>query len=337
MYLEFYKLKANPFQLAPDPRFFFGSSVHTKVKSYMTFGISQGEGFIVVTGDVGAGKTTLVAHLLSLLDPHRFRSARILTTQLGADDMLRMVAAGFGIACPEGADKAAIIQAIDTFFLERGRAGERCLLVVDEAQNLGVAALEELRMLSNLGSEAKPPLQTLLVGQPQFRRTLARPDLEQLRQRVVASCHLAPLGEDDVRDYVLHRLHQAGWRSDPVLAEGVFPAIYRRTLGVPRRINLLCSRLLLFGVLDQRHRLGDADVDQVADELASETEDVLDHSPPAEASEAAAGSSPGSSPGEARLAAVEARLQRQEKAWRHALLALSRYLAEMTAEEGRGE
>src|ERR1700758_4323055 len=177
MYTGFYKLKGLPFQLGPDPRFFYGSSVHQKAMAYVTYGLHQGEGFIVITGDVGAGKTTLVEHLCSNLDPERYTIAKISTTQTSADDTLRMVAAGFGIKT-EGVEKANLLQRLEATLVNNYRAGRRSLLVVDEAQNLTVPALEELRMLSNFIVGNTPPLQSFLLGQPQFRPIMALPELE---------------------------------------------------------------------------------------------------------------------------------------------------------------
>ncbi|MFZ9633832.1 MAG: AAA family ATPase, partial [Alphaproteobacteria bacterium] len=192
MYETFYGLSAPPFQLSPDHRFFFESSVHRTALAHLSYGLDRGEGFIVITGEVGAGKTTLVGHLLETLDRSRFVAARVVSTQLQGDDMLRMVAAAFGLPIA-GAGKADLLGRVEAFLLANQAEGRRCLLVVDEAQNLSIPALEELRMLSNFQSGAQAPLQSFLLGQPQFRATIAAPDLEQLRQRVIASYHLGPL------------------------------------------------------------------------------------------------------------------------------------------------
>lgn len=275
MYTDFYNLQGLPFQLTPDPRFYFDSSVHKKAMAHLTYGMHQGEGFIVITGDVGAGKTTLVAHLLDTLEQSHYVAANIVTTQLEADDMLRMVASAFGIPM-EDADKATLLRRIELFLSDHQTNGRRCLLLVDEAQNLSVKALEELRMLSNFQTAGQAPLQSFLLGQPQFRRTLASVDLDQLRQRVLASYHLGPMNQQETRDYVRHRLRAVGWENDPEISESAYPVIYRHTGGVPRRINVLCSRLLLYGFLEESHRLDDEDVESVAADLTRETEQVLD-------------------------------------------------------------
>lgn len=280
MYTEFYRLNAQPFQLTPDARFYFGSSVHTKAMAHLTYGLSQGEGFIVITGDVGAGKTTLVAHLLSTLDSSQCVAANIVSSQLGADDMLRMVASAFDIP-HESTDKATLLKNIETFFLEHQKEGRRCLLMIDEAQNVPVPALEELRMLSNYQANGRATLQSFLLGQPQFRRTLASSDLDQLRQRVIASYHLGPIDNRETRDYVVHRLNAVEWNNDPEFTVDAFNEIYQHTGGVPRRINVLCSRILLFGFLEELHRIDGAMVCQVAEDLLRESELVLETPGPA--------------------------------------------------------
>ena len=186
MYTEFFEFRGRPFQLTPDTRFFFESRTHKKAISYLTYGLHQREGFVVVTGEVGAGKTTLIDYLLSKLDPSKFRVAKIVTTQVEADDLLRMIATAFEISAP-GADKSSLIAELQDEF-ERGNAANvRPLLIVDEVQNLSLSSLEELRMLSNFQAGSSPLVQTFLVGQPQFRKTMATKDLEQLMQRVIAA------------------------------------------------------------------------------------------------------------------------------------------------------
>ncbi len=216
MYTDYYKFSGLPFQLTPDARFFFASSGHSKAMAHLTYGLGQGEGFIIITGDIGAGKTTVVENLLQQLDSRKYVAATITNTQLGADDMLRMVASAFGVA-QEGVDKATLLRRLEAFLARIHQQGQRALLLVDECQNLSVPALEELRMLSNLQIGGRAPLQSFLLGQPQFRDTLARGELDQLRQRVIASYHLGPLNEAETRHYIEHRLRTVGWHADPQL------------------------------------------------------------------------------------------------------------------------
>ena len=259
MYTSFYKLTGRPFQLTPDPRFYFDSRSHKKAMAYLTYGLSQGEGFIIITGDIGAGKTTLVGHLFDELDKNQIVAANVVTTQLGADDMLRMVATAFGVR-QEGRDKATLLKKIELFLRDCHRRGKRVLLIVDEAQNLPNQALEELRMLSNFQLNDQPLVQCFLLGQPQFRAKLASdPDLEQLNQRAIATYHLEPMDAEEVSKYIAHRLRLVGWANDPSFTPDTFDLIYEYTGGVPRKVNTFCSRLLLYGFLEEIHEFN-ADV-----------------------------------------------------------------------------
>jgi general secretion pathway protein A len=254
MYAEYYKLSGKPFQLSPNPKFYFASEGHQKALAYLRYGLHQGEGFIVVTGDVGTGKTTLLGHLLDQLDNNEYLAAKLVSTQVGADDTLRLVASAFGIEST-GVDKASLLREFEHFLLDNQRRRRRVLMLVDEVQNLPIKSLEELRMLSNFQSNDIAPIQFCLLGQPQFQRILASEDLMQLRQRVIASYHLGPLGPDETRGYIEHRLRLVDWQADPVISDGAFQLIHRYTSGVPRKINTLCDRLLLFGMLEDRHRI----------------------------------------------------------------------------------
>lgn len=322
MYAEFYNLTGLPFQLTPDPRFFFGSSGHTKAMAHLTYGLHQGEGFIIITGDVGAGKTTLVDLLLSDLDKSSHVAAKIVTTQLAADDMLRMVAIGFGLY-EEGLEKAGLLRRIENFVTSTYRIKKRCLLIIDEAQNLSVPSLEELRMLANLSVGGAAPLQSFLLGQPQFRATLGSPALEQLRQRVTASYHLGPMTELETRAYIVHRLSTVGWKQDPLLSEDFFPAVFRHTGGVPRRINTICSRVLLFGFLEQQHTIGPEIVDQIASELHNELGIVASSTPALLPSSASDVPSPNLSD---RVAALERSVERHDRAIRRAIEIAAAYV-----------
>lgn len=268
MYEDFYHFSAAPFQLTPDNRFFFESRMHTRAIAHLTFGLAQGEGFVAITGEVGAGKTTLVERLWTQLNRDNFTIVRVNTTQVSGEDLFRMVMAGFGVDNARDASKAHMLLAFEDVLRRHREAGRRCLLVVDEAQNLSVAALEELRMLSNITEDGRASLQTILLGQPQFRRMLASPELDQLRQRVLASFHLGPLTQPDTRAYVEHRLSTVGWHGDnPSWDEAAFLSVHRHTGGIPRRINRLCARVLIFGALEQVERLTADMVENTADEL----------------------------------------------------------------------
>jgi general secretion pathway protein A len=267
MYIDYYGFSAKPFQLSPDPRFFFGSRAHTRALAYLRYGLSQGEGFIVITGGIGTGKTTLVKNLFQELDPNQVIAAQLVTTQLEADELLRSVVAAFGLPYEE-MGKAALLKHFEDFLRGHARQGRRVLLVVDEAQNLPPKSLEELRMLSNFQISETPLLQSFLLGQEEFRHTLQEPGMEQLRQRVIASSHLTPLSEVETRDYIEHRLRVVGWQGwQPAFAEDAHPAIYRFTQGVPRLINVFCDRLLLYGFLEELREFSSGAVEAVGQEL----------------------------------------------------------------------
>jgi general secretion pathway protein A len=259
VYEKFYHFAGIPFLLTPDTRFFFGSSGHSRAIAHLVYGLAQEEGFIVITGEVGAGKTTLVEQLWSQLDRHNYVIARIVTTQVSPDDLLRLVMANFGIGDTPGLDKATLLRRFEFMVQEQRRAGRRCLLVV-----------EELRMLSNITVDGKASLQTILLGQPQFRPVLASRDAEQLRQRVLASYHLGPLTDAETRLYIEHRLKMVKWEGDPRWDDEAFALVFRHTGGIPRRINTLCSRVLLYGALEETHVITAAMVEMTAGELSQD-------------------------------------------------------------------
>jgi general secretion pathway protein A len=269
MYSEFYKLSGKPFQLSPNPKFFYGSAGHQKALAYLQYGLHQGEGFIVITGDIGTGKTTLIGHLLSQLDSNKYVAAKLVTTQLEADDTLRMVASSFGIDT-RNTDKATLLRNLERFIVDNQRRGRRILVIVDEVQNLPLKSIEELRMLSNFQVNGLNAVQFLLTGQPQFRDILASDDLVQLRQRVVVAYHLGPLSIDETRAYIEHRLHMVGWQADPAISDAAHGRIHHFSAGVPRQINVLCDRLFLCGMLEDLHQIDERVVDAVAGEMLSE-------------------------------------------------------------------
>jgi len=269
MYETFYGLTGKPFQLNPDPAFFFGSKGHSSAYSYLKYGVFQGEGFIVITGEIGTGKTTLVRTLLAELDTRKVVAVQLVSTQLDADDLLRSVATAFGLPV-KGADKALLLASLEAFLTSLITENKRALLIVDEAQNLTPRAMEELRMLSNFQLGDRALLQSFLVGQPELRNLLREPYMRQLRQRVIASYHLGPMDRPETRAYVEHRLTRVGWKNDPEIEPEAFDAIFGTTGGVPRRINTLCNRMLLAGYLGEKHRITRADVDAVAGEIRDE-------------------------------------------------------------------
>lgn len=269
MYESFYCLTGKPFQLNPDPSFFFGSRGHKRAMAYLEYGLHQSEGFIVITGEIGAGKTTLVRNLLEKLDAQRVVAAHLVSTQLDADDILRMVAAAFGLP-NKAEEKADLLLALEMFLVSVTSRGKRALLIVDEAQNLSPRAVEELRMLSNFQLEDHALLQSFLIGQPEFRDTMQSEHMQQLRQRVIASYHLGPMDRDETQAYVEHRLRRVGWTDNPRFDPTAMTAIYDFSGGIPRRINTLCDRLMLAGFLEGKTMFKAVDVQEVMQEIKDE-------------------------------------------------------------------
>jgi general secretion pathway protein A len=270
MYEEHYGLSDRPFQLTPDARFWFESRTHKKAMAYLGYGLAQGEGFIAITGEIGAGKSTLVAHLMATIDRERLNAISISSTQVGGDDMLRLVASGLGLAVA-GAEKARLLDEVEQRLGEEARRGRRTLLIVDEAQNLPVSALEELRMLSNFTLSGRALIQIVLLGQPEFRDRIAEEEgLEQLRQRVIATHHLEPMEANEIEPYLVHRLAQAGWQGRPSFEPDAIASLHGHSGGVPRRLNQIANRLLLFGAVEGLDGFDREAVESVAADLEAE-------------------------------------------------------------------
>lgn len=269
MFESHYGFAAPPFQLSPDPSFYFASKGHGQALSYLKYGVYQREGFIVVTGEIGSGKTTLVRRLLEGLDAADVVAAQVVNTQLDTSELLHAISMAFGVpvATPS---KAQMLGTLEAYFTALAANGRRALLIIDEAQNLGLKEVEELRMLSNfqLGNQAL--LQTFLVGQPELRQMLHSSTMEQLRQRVIASCHLGPLAAPETRAYVEHRLRKVGWLDRPRIGDAAFASIHQRTGGIPRRINVLCTRALLATWLAASDEITPETVAEAATELGAE-------------------------------------------------------------------
>ena len=284
MNLDLYGFRQPPFQMTPDVRLFFPSTVHSRAYAHLLYGLSQREGFVVVTGEVGAGKTTLIERLCAEFSTKDHAIARVMTTQVGDGDLLRLVAMAFGT--PTEGGKAELLQGIVAGLL-RGVAemGRRHILIVDEAQGLPVASLEELRMLSNVTKGEHALLQVVLMGQPQLRHTLTRPDLDQLRQRVLAAYHLAALTREETHLYVRHRMTAVGWTGHPAWEETALDVVHEHSGGIPRRINRLCARVLLAGTLEHAAVLTTELVGITAEELTQDLGVICAEAPPPQSEE----------------------------------------------------
>ncbi|MCA1197376.1 AAA family ATPase [Sphingomonas sp. R647] len=280
MYDDHYGLSGRPFQLTPDPAFWYDTATHKKAMAYLGYGLSQGEGFIVITGAPGAGKTTLVGHLMETIDPERLHVIKIVTTQIEAEDLLQMVAAGLNIDATH-LTKAQMLAGIEKQLHAVARQGRRTLLIADEAQALPIESLEELRMLSNFQAGGYPLLQIFLLGQPEFRARLSDPRLDQLRQRVIAMHQLDGMGADELEPYLIHRLSCVGWRGKPRFTNDAVAAMYRWSGGIPRKVNLLAGRVLLLGAIEEITSFTGADVEAVIADLEGDLSGAMPPSAPA--------------------------------------------------------
>ena len=269
MYERFFKLTADPFRLSPDHRFCYRHSRFAKAKAYMAYAFRRAEGFVMVTGPPGTGKTTLIGDVLDYLAKENVVVANLVSTQLAADDLLRSVAFAFEVDAHER-DKSTLLENLRSRFMALRETDGRALLIVDEAQDLSERAMEELRLLTNLQEDGRPLLQIFLLGQPELRHLMRGKALEPVHQRIVAATHLEALQQEETSAYVEHRLKVVGWKGDPELTRRVYAVIYRFSEGVPRRINLICNRLFLNAFVEQRHRITIADAKVVVQELHDE-------------------------------------------------------------------
>ncbi len=268
MYDRYFNFSDRPFKLSPDPKFFFSSPQHKKALSYLHYGLSLGEGFIVVTGPIGSGKTTIARNLVSSVD-YNVKVIQLVMTHLSPGELLALVANGLGIISSH-LSKADLIKQIEQQLLLLNQQNKRALLVVDEAQNLPVETVEELRMLSNLQVEGMPLIQSFLLGQEELKSIIDLPQMEQFRQRVIASCHLKAFDTEQTEQYILHRLTQVGWNEFPRLDADIFPIVANQSMGIPRKINLIMDRILLSASLEESENVDVEMVEEAISEVYQE-------------------------------------------------------------------
>jgi general secretion pathway protein A len=265
MYEKHFQLRERPFALSPDPDYLYPSRVHQEALSYLRYGIEGHAGFVVITGEIGSGKTTMLQSLLGRLDQST-SVARIVNTLLDPRELLEAIMLDFGMD-PTGMSKPVLLHRLGGFLVQQRQAGRLTLLVVDEAQNLSLPALEEIRMLSNLETEKSKLLQIVLIGQPELRETLSQPRLEQLRQRITVSYHLPPLDADETANYINHRLKRAAAGAPMELPRDVTALIHARSRGVPRLINVIADAALLLAYGMDRRDIDAAIVREAIQEL----------------------------------------------------------------------
>jgi putative secretion ATPase (PEP-CTERM system associated) len=266
MYERFYNLRERPFSLSPDPDYLFLSRVHTEALSYLRYGIEGHAGFVVITGEIGSGKTTLLQAAMRALDS-RISLARLVNTMLDARELIEAIMLDFGLDPRPDQSKPHLLQDLAKFLVDQRTAGRLPLLIIDEAQNLCPAALEEVRMLSNLETEKSKLIQIILVGQPNLYDVLSRPQLEQLRQRITVRYHLRALDPDETSSYINHRLQRAALGAPLVFSKEVTDLIGQASHGLPRKINIIADAVLLFGYGEDKHTVDPPLVHEVIEEL----------------------------------------------------------------------
>ncbi|MGE4357827.1 MAG: ExeA family protein [Candidatus Omnitrophota bacterium] len=265
MYEEFFKWKENPFSITPDPAYLFLSRKHTEALNHLRYGIESRKGFIQITGEIGTGKTTLCRALLNSLNSS-IRSALILNPTLSENQILENILEDFGIPISRR-NRLSMIKALNQFLLNEVVQGHNCILIIDEAQNIKPSQLEHLRLLSNLETDKEKLLQIILVGQPELKEKLNAPSLKQLRQRITVRYHIQPLEPDEILPYIKHRMRIAGNEDSANFSPSALEKIYFYSQGVPRLINALCEKALLYAYTLETHDITEEVVSRAEQEL----------------------------------------------------------------------
>ncbi len=274
MYERFFGLREKPFNMTPDARYFFPSVRHTDALNHMVYAIEERRGFVVITGDIGSGKTTLSRILLQKLDPST-KTAIVRNTHLTAKELVALTLDELEIPYDPKRTKTHLIGRLNEFLIDQLQENNNVVLLIDEAQNLNVSVLEEVRMLSNLETDREKLIQIILMGQPELKPKLMLKELAQLRQRVTLHYHLSPLNDEETASYVSHRMHVAGANGTPVFDPEALQRVFEHTRGVPRLINALCDRALLTGYVNEVNQVGSDIIDEVAKELPALGEGTL--------------------------------------------------------------
>jgi putative secretion ATPase (PEP-CTERM system associated) len=287
MYEEFFHLKAKPFELVPDPEFLFLSKSHKKAMTYLEYGIRERIGFILVTGEIGSGKTTILRNLIRELDD-KVTLSKVFNTRVTSEQLIALINEDFGLAV-SGKDKIGMLRDLNDFLVAEYASHRQPILIIDEAQNLNLKLLEEVRLLSNLESDKHKLLQIVLVGQPELRKTLSRPELAQLKQRISISCHIQPLGVGETGEYIRYRLEKAGKRDAVSFCDESINIIQQFSHGIPRLINVFCDFLMLAAFVEKtrewdpellRDVVGELEAENRLWEIPTSSQEVSPASPP---------------------------------------------------------
>jgi general secretion pathway protein A len=266
MYKGFFGLKDNPFNVNPDPRFLYFTKEIEEAFSGLKYGVQNRKGFITLTGEVGTGKTTLVNRLLDWLHEERVRTAFLFNSRMNSSQLFDFILAEFGISC-QSTSKSQLLMKLNGFLLDRFRAGETTVLIVDEAQNLTYPVLEEIRLLTNLETSTEKLLQIVLSGQPELEEKLKLPQLRQLRQRIMLRCKTSALSKEQTQDYIIERLRIAGADGTPIFSPEAVAMVHKYSVGIPRVINLLCEHSLINAYVEQQRPISAKTVEDVAKEF----------------------------------------------------------------------
>jgi general secretion pathway protein A len=270
MYEAFFNLNTKPFDLLPNSEFLYLSKSHKRAITYLDYGIREHAGFVLLTGEIGSGKTTIIRNLIKK-QPDRVVLSKVFNTQVNFDQLIAMVNDDFNLPV-QGKDKIALLRDLNDFLIEQYTLGNKPTLIIDEAQNLSADILEEIRMLSNLETDNAKLLQIILVGQPELRKTLALPGLMQLRQRISINCHINPLTRLEVEEYILHRLHIAGNREAAQFSTQAIDSIYKYSRGIPRLINIICDFIMLSAFAEETKQIDDDMVRDIIGDLDFENQ-----------------------------------------------------------------
>jgi general secretion pathway protein A len=277
MYERFFNLKRKPFELVPNPDFLFLSRTHRKAKTYLEYGIKERIGFILLTGEVGSGKTTLIRNLITELND-RVNVSKVFNTRVTSEQLIAMINDDFGLEV-DGRDKVTLLRDLNDYLIEQYAQNCQPVLIIDEAQNLTPDLLEETRMLSNLETNTSKLLQIILVGQPELRKTLAQPEMRQLRQRISINYHLFPMTRAEMEEYIFHRLEVAGNREAISFPDGALDIIHHYSRGIPRLMNIICDFLMLSAYVDETREVSVEMVKEIVGDLELENRYWDDEAP----------------------------------------------------------